>query len=86
MEILVRKPTQNEIELMSTKPVWSCEASEFDWYYESEEICLIIEGEVTVNYGSKSVSFSAGDYVIFPKGLSCFWQVKKPVKKHYEFI
>ena len=85
MEILVRKPTEIEIADMQSKPIWTCDVSEFDWYYESEEICLLTEGEVTVEYGSKSVSFSAGDYVVLPKGLSCFWKVTKPVKKHYVF-
>ena len=85
MEILVSKPTDREIEVMKSKPVWTCGVSEFDWYYDSEETCLIIEGEVTVKYGSNSVSFAAGDLVVFPQGLSCVWQVKKPVKKHYIF-
>jgi len=85
MEIIVRKPTEKEVIGMKSNPVWSCGVSEFDWYYDSEETCLIIEGEVTVKYGSKSVSFAAGDYVVFPKGLSCVWQVTKAVKKHYEF-
>jgi len=85
MEILVRKPTEKEVEVMKSKPVWSCDISEFDWFYDSSETCLIIEGEVTVKYGSKSISFTAGDYVVFPKGLSCIWQVKKPVRKYYEF-
>jgi len=85
MEISVRKPTDMEIAGMKTKPIWECGVSEFDWHYDSEETCLIIEGEVTVKYGSNSVSFASGDYVVFPKDLSCFWQVKKPVKKHYFF-
>ena len=85
MEIFVRKPTEKEVEVMKSKPVWSCDISEFDWFYDSSETCLIIEGEVTVKYGSKSISFTAGDYVVFPKGLSCIWQVKKPVRKYYEF-
>jgi uncharacterized cupin superfamily protein len=85
MEIIVRKPTEEEVAEMRSNPVWTCEVSEFDWHYDSEETCLIIEGEVTVLYGSKSVSFASGDYVVFPKGLSCVWQVKKPVKKHYIF-
>jgi len=38
-----------------------------------------------LTYGSKSVSFAAGDLVVFPKGLSCVWQVKKPVRKYYVF-
>jgi uncharacterized cupin superfamily protein len=59
MDIIVRKPTDREISGMKTKPVWTCDVSEFDWYYDSEETCLIIEGEVTVKYGSESVSLSA---------------------------
>ena len=85
MEIIIRKPTKQEVVEMKSNPVWTCEVSEFDWHYESEETCLIIEGDVTVRYGSKSVSFADGDYVVFPKGLSCFWQVKKAVKKYYVF-
>jgi len=85
MEVIVRKPTEEEVAAMKSNPVWSCKASEFEWFYDSQETCLIIEGEVTVKFGSKSVSFAAGDYVVFPKGLSCVWQVKKAVKKYYEF-
>ena len=70
---------------MKSKPVWTCGVSEFDWHYENEETCLVVEGEVSVGYGSKSMSFAAGDLVVFPKGLSCVWNVKKPVRKHYMF-
>jgi len=85
MDILVRKPTEQEVADMISKPVWGCDVSEFEWYYDSEETCLIIEGDVTVQYEGKSVSFTEGDFVVFPKGLSCVWQVKKAVKKYYEF-
>ena len=85
MEIIVKKPSETEVTKMMSNPIWTCDVSEFDWYYDSEETCLIIEGEVTVRYDSKSVSFAEGDYVVFPQGLSCVWQVKRAVKKHYEF-
>jgi len=85
MKIIVRKPTEAEKAEMQTKPTWGCEVSEFDWFYDSEEVCLLIEGEVTVTYDGGSVSFGAGDYVTFPKGLSCVWKVTKPVKKYYIF-
>jgi uncharacterized cupin superfamily protein len=81
MEISVRKPTEKEVVEMQSKSVWRCDVSEFDWYYDSEEICLIIEGEVTVTYDGKSVLFAEGDYVVFSKGLSCVWQVTRAVKK-----
>jgi len=87
MDILVRKPTDSEIEEMKSKPIWTCGVSEFDWFYDATETCLIIEGEVIVKYGgSKSVTIAQGDYVVFPCGLSCVWDVKKPIKKHYEFL
>jgi len=83
--ITVRKPSESEKTEMLTKPTWGCEVSEFNWHYDSEETCLLIEGEVTVTYDSESVSFGTGDYVAFPQGLSCVWKVTKPVKKHYIF-
>lgn len=85
MAILVRKPTEAEQAAMQSKPVWTCEVSKFNWHYDSEETCLLTEGEVTVTYEGGEVSFSAGDYVTFPKGLSCVWIVTKPVRKHYFF-
>lgn len=85
MDIAVKKPTETEKTQMRANPVWECSVSEFDWYYDSEETCLVIEGEVTVEYAGKSVLFGAGDYVVFPKGLSCVWKVTKPIKKHYMF-
>ena len=87
MEVIARKPTGPEQKEMRGKPTWGCGVSAFDWFYDSEERCLIIEGEVTVEYGGgKSVSFGADDFVIFPQGLSCVWKVTKAVKKHYVFL
>ena len=83
MNIIVKKPTEVEKNEMESKPIWECDVSEFDWYFENEEICLFIEGEVIVSYEGGSASISAGDYVVFPKGLSCVWKVSKPVKKYY---
>ena len=85
MNITVRKATEEDKAKLMNKPTWGCKVSEFDWYYDSEEICILTEGEVTVNFDGGSVSFGAGDYVEFPKGLSCVWKVTQPVKKHYEF-
>jgi uncharacterized cupin superfamily protein len=99
MGITVRKATEADKAEMLSKPVWECEASEFDWHYDSDERFYLVEGEVTVTYDGGwsdasrparpcnlgSVSFEAGDYVVTPKGLSCVWKVSKAVKKHYEF-
>jgi len=85
MQIKVRKPTEEEKKEFFKKPTWGCEVSEFDWYYDDREQCILTEGEVTVEYNGTSVSFGAGDFVEFPKGLSCVWKVTKPVRKHYQF-
>ena len=66
-------------------PIWSCEISEFDWEYSDQETCLLLEGEVEVSSEFETVRFSAGDFVVFPKGLKCRWKVMQPVRKHYSF-
>jgi hypothetical protein len=85
MDIIVKKADDADKERMRSKPVWGCGISEFDWHYDSKETCLVTEGEVEVLYNGNSVQITAGDYVVFPKGLSCVWKVSKAVKKHYEF-
>ena len=91
MKIIVKKPgeySESEKSAMLDQPTWGCGVSVFDWHYDSEETCLLVKGEVTVEYGEKnaeSVSFGAGDLVTFPQGLSCVWKVTKPVEKHYVF-
>ena len=85
MEIIVRKPTDQERAEMLKLPTWGCEVSEFDWYYDQEETCLLVEGEVVVTHGDGEARFGVGDMVTFPQGMSCVWKVTKPVKKHYIF-
>ncbi len=66
-------------------PIWECQPSKFDWTYSDEEHCFVIEGSVTVIGPENTVEINSGDYVIFPKGLSCVWEVHKSIKKHYTF-
>lgn len=67
-------------------PIWEKETSQFDWHYDSTEECYLLEGdvEVTTEDGA-TVRFGKGDFVTFPKGLSCTWKVIHPVRKHYNF-
>lgn len=88
MEIKVQKLNQEQLKKMGVFewPIWEKEASRFNWSYDSIEECYFLEGEVTVDVkDGKAVSFGKGDFVVFPKGLSCTWNIKKPVKKHYRF-
>jgi len=88
MEIKVEKLSQDELKKKAVEswPVWTKEVSRFPWTYDSIEECLILEGQVTVEIeDGKKVKFGKGDFVTFPKGLSCTWIVEKPVRKHYNF-
>lgn len=86
-KISVKKATEPEVQALGAKswPIWTCEASTFDWHYDEKETCLILEGEVVVKAGTETASFGPGDLVVFPAGLDCVWQVRKPVRKHYKF-
>lgn len=85
--IKVEKLSQKKLEEMSVTswPVWECGVSEFDWTYEEEEVCQILQGSVEVITEWQNVEIKPGDFVTFPKGLNCFWKVLEPVKKHYSF-
>ena len=88
MKIKIEKLTDNELEKLGvfTWPIWTKEASRFPWTYDSTEECYLLEGEVSVETkDGEKVTFGKGDFVSFPKGLSCTWEVRKPVKKHYNF-
>lgn len=88
MQVKVEKLSQDEIKKRNIPswPIWEKEVSRFDWHYDDTEECLILEGEVTVETkDGKKVNFARGDFVTFPKGLSCVWQIKQPVRKHYNF-
>lgn len=87
-DITVTKPTEEQIAVCQQWPIWTSDPSKFDWEYTQTETCLIIEGKVTVSGAGESpesVTFGAGDLVVFPTGLKCVWNVEQAVKKHYNF-
>ena len=84
-DVIIRKPTEQEQAKCKKWPVWSHGVDMFDWSYTQTETCLLIEGDVTVSDGVGSVSFRAGDYVVFPVDLDCRWEIKKAVRKYYNF-
>ena len=83
MEIKVIK--NKNISDFQSWPIWTCEPSTFDWKYDQEEHCFIIDGSVTVTSSNNTIKIISGDYVIFPKGLECVWKVHRSIKKHYIF-
>ncbi|MDI6606042.1 MAG: cupin domain-containing protein [Candidatus Omnitrophota bacterium] len=88
MEIKVQKLKEDQLKNLGVFgwPIWEKEVSKFDWHYDDIEQCYFLEGRVTVETkDGKKVEFGKGDFVSFPKGLSCVWEIKEPVKKHYNF-
>ena len=50
-----------------------------------QETCLILEGKAVIHTKEGNVEFGEGDYVVFPKGLACTWEIQKKIRKHYNF-
>lgn len=83
-----RKPNHERLQELgiSNWPIWTKEASEFPWTYDEQETCYFLEGDVVVTPdGGEPVQMGKGDFVTFPKGMSCTWKIKKNVRKHYQF-
>lgn len=89
MQIIVESnPSQATLEKLGTADwsIWEKEVSRFPWSYEMEEICYLLEGAVIVTpEGGEPVSIKGGDLVTFPQGMSCFWEISSPIRKHYLF-
>ena len=88
MKIDIEVPEKEELEKkgVSSWPIWEKEISRFDWHYDSTEECYLLEGRVVVETeNGETMTFGKGDLVTFPKGLSCVWDIKEPVRKHYNF-
>lgn len=66
-------------------PVWEKEVSRFDWQYDGDEECLILDGEVVVETEEGVFHIKKGDFVTFKNGLKCTWDIKQPIRKHYNF-
>ena len=85
---ILNHPPREMLDALGTDqwPIWEHEAATFPWTYDSEETCLLLEGEVVVTPdGGEPVSFGVGDLVTFPAGMSCTWEIRKAVRKHYIF-
>jgi uncharacterized cupin superfamily protein len=87
-KVIINKLKEAEIAKRKIRswPIWTKEISRFDWYYDSEEECLILEGEFVVHTDEGDYTIKPGDFVTFKQGLKCVWDVKKPIRKHYNFL
>ena len=83
-----RGPSPEKMAELGVKswPIWTKEVSTFPWSYSESETCYFLDGEVVVTPdGGEPVTVGKGDLVTFPAGMSCTWDVRRPVKKHYTF-
>lgn len=66
--------------------IWSKEISVFPWTYDCDETCYFLAGDVVVTpEGGEPLAMGEGDLVTFPAGLSCTWDIRRAVRKHYRF-
>ena len=82
-----RNPSPAKLEVLGVYqwPTWSQGVSTFEWSYDSDETCYILEGEFTVTPRSgEPMEFRRGDLISFPAGLECTWDIRVPVTKHYD--
>ncbi len=89
MEIHVdRAPSPETLDRLGVRqwPIWTKEVSTFPWHYDEQETCFFLAGDVVVTTeAGERVHIGEGDLVTFPAGLSCTWEVRSPVRKHYRF-
>ena len=87
-KIVVCKLSEEEIQQRGIRnwPIWEKEISRFEWTYDADEECLILEGRFNVETNEGGFSFGTGDFITFPKGMSCIWDIKENVRKHYNFL
>lgn len=81
-------PSSAKLEVMGVYdwPLWIKEISKFSWNYDKNETCYFLEGDVIITpEKGEPVHLKEGDLVSFPRGLSCIWEIRHPVKKHYNF-
>jgi len=86
-QIKIEKPDKQKLDSLGVKgwSPWGCDVSVFDWEYDSDEVCYILEGKVKVKTSEGEVEINKGDLVTFPKGLKCTWNVLNRIKKVYTF-
>lgn len=85
---LEHTPSQDRLRALGVTewPTWGTGVARFPWAYDERETCYVLEGEVVVTPdGGMPVTIRAGDLATFPAGMSCTWDVRIPLRKHYRF-
>lgn len=64
-------------------PVWEHEEEKIEWFYEKTERCYIVSGEATIVSEFETLTIKPGDFITFPAGLECIWDIDSAIRKHY---
>lgn len=62
--------------------VWQTSAARFDWFYQSDEIVSVLDGEVYIDdhvHGTRRLR--PGDVAFFPAGARTTWRVPDHLRK-----
>lgn len=81
-------PAPGKLDVLGVEewPIWEKEVSTFPWNYTRTEVCYILEGKVIVTPDDgEPIELGRGDLVTFPQGMSCTWDIKEAISKHYRF-
>jgi uncharacterized protein len=89
MEIKIQhQPSSEDLQKLGVSEwdIWQKEISKFPWTYDDQETCYFLEGDVIVTPdGGSPVQMGKGDLVTFPARMSCTWEIREAVRKHYCF-
>ena len=85
MKIEVDQLDNDELKELGVEswPVWEHEEEKFEWFYDKTERCYIISGEATIVSEFETITIKPGDFVTFPAGLECIWDIDTTIRKHY---
>jgi len=85
MKIVVDRPDNDELKEMGVEnwPVLEHGEEKFEWFYDKTERCYIVSGEATIVSEFETLTIKPGDFITFPAGLECIWDVDYAILKHY---
>ena len=86
--VIIEKKSDDELKKIGVLNwgIWTKEKSIFDWYYDSDEQCYILDGRVIVHTAEGDYEIKRNDFVTFKKGLKCKWEILENIRKHYNFV
>jgi uncharacterized protein len=88
-QILAGDPVASSLPLVASADdgfsasLWTCTPGTFRWFYRSDEIIHVLEGEVRVtpDQGGEPFEATDGDVVYFPRDSSAVWEIRKAIRK-----